>query len=378
MPRDAIEEIKKRHIRALKKGHKKSISQAIIDKYNWTVDELQILKPFINNIKPFETKNTSISNNVFTTNEMFGLLDHFVENKTTLKNYRSRVNALNKLLNVQNEQFSDIFCNVKTLSKAIVDKYSDPTAYFGFLLFILSKSQKLLDIATKQYNKIRGDVTTDDVFDVLKTQFNNYKNTQIVNQLKDRRKDLNYEAVYKNIFKKEDVLNNSEYASTHHLIAVMYTRALYDENDTIHINPRNYFQCVKLVNKDIDMDEENNFYNTKTGRLLLNDYKTSGIYKSYDVLLSKKVQKIINDSIDKNKRTYLIEKEKGGTMAPNSLSEMVQRVMGHTIDTIRKSIESYEINVKKTSREHLAWVSRHTIITQEVSYLAQTTQYAHH
>ena len=158
----------------------------------------------------------------------------------------------------------------------------------------------------------------------------------------------------------------------------MYTHALYDENDTIHINPRNYFQCVKLVNKNNDMDEENNFYNTKTGRLLLNDYKTSGIYKPYDVILSKKVQKMINDSIDKNKRTYLIEKEKGGTMAPNSLSEMVQRVMGHTIDTIRKSIESYEINVKKTSREHLAWVSRHTIITQEVSYLAQTTQYAHH
>ena len=378
MPRDAIEEIKKRHIRALQKGHKKSISQAVIDKYNWTVDEMKILKPFINNVKPFETKNTSISNNVFTTNEMYRLLDQFVENKTTLKNYRSRVNALNKLLNVQNEQFSDIFSNVKTLSKAIIDKYSDPTAYFGFLLFVLSKSQKLLDIATKHYNKIKENGTTDDVFDVLKTQFNNYKNTQIVNQLKDRRKDLNYEAVYKSIFKKEEELNDSEYASTRHLISVMYTHALYDENDTIHINPRNYFQCVKLVNKDNDIDEENNFYNTKTGRLLLNDYKTSGIYKPYDVILSKKVQKIINDSINKNKRTYLIEKERGGTMAPNSLSEMVQRVMGHTIDTIRKSIESYEINVKKTSREHLAWVSRHTIITQEVSYLAQTTQYAHH
>ena len=378
MPRDATEEIKKRHIRALQKGHKKSISQSVIDKYNWTVDELKILKPYINNVKPFETTNTSISNDVFTTNEMYRLLDQFVENKTTLKNYRSRVNAFNKLLNVQNEQFSDIFSDVKTLSKAIIDKYSDPTAYFGFLLFILSKSQKLLDIATKQYKKKKDKGTTDDVFDVLKTQFNNYKNTQIVNQLKDRRKDLNYEAVYKSIFKKESELNKSEYASTHHLISVMYTHALYDENDTIHINPRNYFQCVKLVNKNNDMDEENNFYNTKTGRLLLNDYKTSGIYKPYDVILSKKVQKMINDSIDKNKRTYLIEKEKGGTMAPNSLSEMVQRVMGHTIDTIRKSIESYEINVKKTSREHLAWVSRHTIITQEVSYLAQTTQYAHH
>ena len=77
---------------------------------------VKILKPYINNVKPFETKNTSISNNVFTTNEMYRLLDQFVENKTTLKNYRSRVNALNKLLNVQNEQFSDIFSNVKTLS----------------------------------------------------------------------------------------------------------------------------------------------------------------------------------------------------------------------------------------------------------------------
>jgi len=378
MPRDAIEEIKKRHIRALQKGHKKTISQSVIDKYNWTVDELSILKPFINSNKPFEMKNTSISNNVFTTNEIYKLLDQFVENKTTLKNYRSRVNALNKLLKVQNEQFSDIFLDVQALSKKIIDKYADPTAYFGFLLFVLSKSQKLLDIATSHYNKTKETNTTDDVFDILKTQFNNYKNTQIVSQLKDRRKDLNYEAVYKSIFKKENELNISQYASTRHLISVMYTHALYDEKDTIHINPRNYFHCVKLVNKDDDMDEENNFYNIDTGRLLLNDYKTSGIYKPYDVILSQKVQKIINDSIDKNERTYLIEKEKGGTMAPNSLSEMVQRVMGHTIDTIRKSIESYEINVKKTSREHLAWVSRHTIITQEVSYLAQTTQYAHH
>ena len=70
----------------------------------------------------------------------------------------------------------------------------------------------------------------------------------------------------------------------------------------------------------------------------------------------------------------MIEKDTGGVMARNSLSELVKRIFdGYTIDTIRKSIESYEINVKKTNRDHLAFVSRHTIITQEISYLAQTT-----
>jgi len=53
------------------------------------------------------------------------------------------------------------------------------------------------------------------------------------------------------------------------------------------------------------------------------------------------------------------------------LSEMIQRILSYNIDTIRKSIESYEINIKKTNRLHLANVSRHSVLTQEVSYLSK-------
>jgi hypothetical protein len=373
MVRDQIEEIKKRHIRDLTNGKKKSISQQVVDKYNWTVDQLKEIEPYIVNRNPNSVKTTKISSKEFTKKEAFDLLDKHVENETTLKNYYSRVNTFLKLMNINNDIFSDVFIDTHAMIKTIVDTHKDPTAYFGFILYILSKSDKLLHIASEHFKNSRDKNTTDDVFDFLKTQFNNFKNKQIITDLHNRRNDFEYERVYNKIFNTESDLSKSYYCSTRHIIALMYTHALYDKDGVIHINPRNYFRKVMLISSDKELNDVDNFYNTKTGRLVLNEYKTAGIYKPYDVVLTSKVQKIINDSIKLKKRTYLIEKETGGSMAPNSLSELVKRVFGYTIDTIRKSIESYEINVKKTDRNHLAFVSRHTIITQEVSYLAQTT-----
>lgn len=373
MVRDKFEDIKKRHIRDLKSGKKKSISQQVVDKYNWTVDQLKEIESYIVDRNPNSVKTTKISSKEFTKKEAFDLLDKHVENETTLKNYYSRVNTFLKLMNINNDIFSDVFIDTRAMIKTIIDTHKDPTAYFGFILYILSKSDKLLHIASEHFKNSRDNNTTDDVFDFIKTQFNNFKNKQIITDLHNRRNDFEYERVYNKIFNTESDLSKSDYCSTRHIIALMYTHALYDKDGVIHINPRNYFRKVMLISSDKELNDVDNFYNTKTGRLVLNEYKTAGIYKPYDVVLTSKVQKIINDSIKLKKRTYLIEKETGGSMAPNSLSELVKRVFGYTIDTIRKSIESYEINVKKTDRNHLAFVSRHTIITQEVSYLAQTT-----
>lgn len=373
MVRDKFEDIKKRHIRDLKSGKKKSISQQVVDKYNWTVDQLKEIESYIVDRNPNSVKTTKISSKEFTKKEAFDLLDKHVENETTLKNYYSRVNTFLKLMNINNDIFSDVFIDTRAMIKTIIDTHKDPTAYFGFILYILSKSDKLLHIASEHFKNSRDKNTTDDVFDFIKTQFNNFKNKQIITDLHNRRNDFEYERVYNKIFNTESDLSKSDYCSTRHIIALMYTHALYDKDGVIHINPRNYFRKVMLISSDKELNDVDNFYNTKTGRLVLNEYKTAGIYKPYDVVLTSKVQKIINDSIKLKKRTYLIEKETGGSMAPNSLSELVKRVFGYTIDTIRKSIESYEINVKKTDRNHLAFVSRHTIITQEVSYLAQTT-----
>nr|QOI90325.1 hypothetical protein HWQ62_00188 [Pyramimonas orientalis virus] len=354
-----MECIKKRHIRDLKSGKKKTIAESVITKYNWTIDELEYLQPFINSKKPLEVSNTSVNKGIFTKAEVYELLDRNVTNKTTLSNYKSRVNALSTLLNIENEEFSKIFDDLDVLINAIIGKYKDPTSYFAFMLFILSKSQKLLD-------------TSNNSFDIIKSRFDEYKNKQIVNQLNARQNDLEYERVYKSIFETEKKYNQSDYASMKHVITTMYTHALYDKNGKIHINPRNYFDNVLLIKNDKQMNHENNFYNINTGRLLINNYKTSSIYNAYDVVLSNDVRKVLSDSM-KTPRGYLIEKESGGTFAKNSLSEMIKRIFGYTIDTIRKSIESYEINVKKTNRVHLAEVSRHSVMTQEVSYLARTT-----
>lgn len=368
MPRDQIEEIKKRHIRDLLKGKKKSISQQVVDKYNWTVDQMKVIRPYIAS-PPQTQNNTSTSSTMFTRKEVFDLLQKHVTNETTLKNYYARTNAFMRMMKIENDVFSDIFIDIDALVKTVVETHKDPTAYFGFILFVLSKSVKLLKIGDRHFKIKNGDL-----FDHLKTQFNNYKNKQIVSDLQSRRNDYEYERVYKTIFEIEAKLRKSEYGSTRHIVALMYTHALYDKDNVIHMNPRNYFRKVLLISSDEELDETNNFYNIHTGRLVLNDYKTAGIYKPYDVVLREDVQKIITDSITLKPRSYLIEKDASGIMSMNWLSELVKDIFnGYTINTIRKSIESYEINVKKTDRSHLAWVSRHTVMTQEVSYLAQTT-----
>lgn len=355
------ESIKSRHIRDLKSGKKKSIMESVVSKYNWTVDEMEFIKPFINSKKPLTISNNVIKKGVFTKSEAYSVLEKCVENQTSLKNYKSKVNALMDLMNVENEEYSHIFDDLDKLIESIIKKYKDPTCYFSALLFILSKSQKLLDIVPTN------------TFDTIKNRFEKYKNQQTVNYINDRQSDLEYERVYKSIFNTEKKYAEEHYATIKHIITVMYTHALYDSNGVIHINPRNYFDKVILINSDELLNEKENFYNINTGRLILNDYKTSGIYNAYNVILTNDVQKVIKDSLKNSKRTYLIEKESGGAFAKNSLSEMFKRIFGFTIDTVRKSIESYEINVKKTDRVHLAQVSRHSVITQELSYLARTT-----
>lgn len=351
---------KKRIIRFLKNGQWNSVSNDILSKYNWTQEEENYLKTFLKKEKPNDIRNTIIHDNAFTKQEAYHVLEQIIRNEYTLKNYKSRVNTLLTLSGVKNEIFSDVFKDDELVSK-ITKKYKDPKDYFGFLLKIISISSKLESTIPK------------DTFDKLKTQFEFYKNQQILSNINERKEDTQYEKVYNTIFKIEEKLNKSQPYTMKHIIALLYTRALYDTNDNIHMNPRNYFVRVTLVYNDSDMNDADNFYNVKSGRLLLNKYKTSGIYQPYDVVFSNEVKNIIDESVQRYPRIHLVEKQGGGVYSSNALSEMIQRLMEYKIDTIRKSIESYEINVKKTDRVHLACVSRHSIPTQEITYLAKQT-----
>jgi hypothetical protein len=351
---------KTRILRELKNGKKSSITETTFKQYNWTTDEKEFLKKYINFKKPFDIQNKVRETEFVSKFEIYSILEKYVDNQTTLKIYKSKVNSLLSLMSIDDENFSSVLKNVNLLISKITTKYKDPTSYFAFLLYILGKCSKLYDSIKKQE------------YDVIKHHFDNHKKAQTVKQLNERNSDIQYEKVYNHIFDIEKRFNKDEYASMKHIISLMYTRALYDQQGIIHMNPRNYFVKVKLVQIDSEMNQAENFYNYNTGRLIINDYKTAGIYEPYNIILNEEVKKIIYDSITTYPREFLIEKSNGGIYAGNSLSEMIQRTLNYSIDTIRKSIESYEINIKKVSREHLANVSRHTIITQTVSYLANT------
>lgn len=358
-----LEKKRRRFINDLKAGRRQTIGEEIVQdpKYKWTVEDMQFLQQFIRSRNQNAIVNDQICDTCFTKKEAFALLEKHVENKNTLKNYKSRVNTLLRLMNIQDDNFSALLCKsrIDKLIASIIGAYKDPTSYFAFILFILDKSTKLTECVPKN------------TFDVVKKHFDDYKSRQTVKQLNDRREDVEYERVYRHIFNKEDEFRRTCYASMKHIIALMYTHALYDRNKVIHMNPRNYFVRVELVSKDSDMDARGNFYNLRTGRLLLNDYKTSKLYEPYDVFLTPDVRDVIGASVAQTPRRYLITQPDGNVYKDNSLSEIVAKYLGYSIGTIRKSIESYEVNVNKTDRTHLAIVSRHTVLTQEVSYLAK-------
>lgn len=358
-----LEKKRRRFINDLKAGRRKTIGENIVNdkKYKWTEEEYKFLQSFISQRNPNKINNTDICDECVCKHEAYQIIEKHTDKETTIKNYKSRVNTFLKIMNIDNENFSIIFSksNIQKLIDYILKTYKDPTSYFGFILFMLSKSEKLNNCVPK------------DTFDKIKKHFDDYKSKQTVKQLQDRHEDVDYKYVYNHIFNKEKEYRKNESGSIKHIISLMYTHALYDNNNIIHMIPRNYFVNIKIVKNDNNMNDNENFYNSKTGRLLINNYKTSGIYEPYDVILNNDVRNIIVKSFEQNPRNYLITQPDGSEYKNNSLSEIIKKYLGYNIDTIRKSIESYEYNIKKTDRTHLAIVSRHTILTQEVSYLAK-------
>eukprot|EP00965_Chrysotila_dentata_P018030 598873-Pleurochrysis_carterae.AAC.1 len=61
--------------------------------------------------------------------------------------------------------------------------------------------------------------------------------------------------------------------------------------------PRSYFNAVKIVETGTQTNKTENFYVTSEGRLIINDHKTSNIYK-YSYVLPKDIQTVINKSLE--------------------------------------------------------------------------------
>lgn len=135
-----------------------------------------------------------------------------------------------------------------------------------------------------------------------------YKAQSYQKQVEKGKLDINYTEYFDELTQLNKKLEETEPSSEKNLINSLFTLGIYNDKGDLTMIPRlHYFKNVKLVSNDQDMNATGNFYNTKTGRLLLNNYKTVKTYGPYDYTLPKKVQQIINDSLQKNPREYLIE-----------------------------------------------------------------------
>ena len=135
-----------------------------------------------------------------------------------------------------------------------------------------------------------------------------YKAQSYQKQIEKGKLNINYTEYFDELTQLNKKLEETEPGSEKYLINSLFVLGIYNDSGDLTMIPRlHYFKNVKLVNNDKDMNDTGNFYNTKTGRLLLNNYKTVKTYGPYDYTLPKKVRQIINDSLQKNPREYLIE-----------------------------------------------------------------------
>ena len=289
-----------------------------------------------------------------------------IDNNTKCANsaraYKSNLNALLKLFRVDSRIVNELFDeNSDTyIVQKISTAYKNTANYLCTIVWLITNTEALKHHLAESRR------------DFYVQQFKLSKEQQTVKNIEERYHASDYEKVYLSLFETERRLAKEKYGSIDHIVALMYSKGLYDNTDTIHINPRNYFACVRLDYTESTICVKHitgNVLFVPNGRLVLTDYKTSKLYAPYDVILSDYSMQVIRTSLEMFPRSHLLSPPKGGSYSQTSLRDKINRIMGYGIDAMRKSIESYEISIKGSSRVHLATVSRHSVTTQDISYL---------
>jgi hypothetical protein len=108
---------------------------------------------------------------------------------------------------------------------------------------------------------------------------------------------------WEDVIKKRDELGQKEYGSRRHLLLSIYT----------YIPPlRQDFNEVRILTRTPRKADDNYIIiNTRTARLVLNEYKTAKLYGKFEADLPKPLAKIIKASIEQRPRDYLFTDVEG-------------------------------------------------------------------
>ena len=385
----------RRLIKSLESGKQKTIRMSTLEKYKdgFTSEEYTMMTeiavrpitltkktpegpapgPVVEAPAPAKkTKSKSSQKREFTLDDVRAVIEEHASSTGSAKTYIQRLPPLMKLLlsgpEGGSEDFSLIF--KKNTIDQIIQKlnahYKRPSQHIQTLLYIFQRAKALQSMFTD----------SEAMLTKLRKSMRTHSDREKVANRKERLNDTtDYVGLYKKIFEIEKTLAKKEKGSQDHLVALMYTKAVYgNTKKDLRLIPRNYFWAVRLVENDNQIirkkKDGENFYNIHSGLLVIQNYKTTLKYDPVDIFLNTHVKKIIQESYAKNPRKYLFETPAGKQYNDKNFRTQITRVLGVGIDIYRRAIINYELQVAKRPRDEISQSAAHSVETNELVYQA--------
>jgi hypothetical protein len=226
-----------------------------------------------------------------------------VDNSKTESTYTSKLNAIMIKFNISKVDgiFSDVY---KFSYEEIVETFSGyvtPSQYIVMVPYIYDRSIKLKGIVDKLDK-------TGQLINRLRVEYKDSRDEEnIDNRALKKADETNYIQHYKDLFAIEEEYSKTENGSQKHLISLMYSKGLLDNQGNVLMIPRNYYYEIELIDNDKEIitkpkeaGKGYNYYNYNNGRMLIQSYKTAPKFGAIDITLSNYTKAVINKSIKEN------------------------------------------------------------------------------
>ena len=253
----------------------------------------------------------------------------------------------------------------------MTNAYTNPSNYIAMLLYVYDSSTKLKEIVDKQDK-------TKKLIEQLKEEKNDSMDREKVLSREFKKDDMtNYIQHYKDLFAIEEEFAKEDYASQEHLVSLMYSKGLLNNQGKPIFIPRNSFADVELIKNDneiitkpVTAGKGYNYYNINSGRLFLQSYKTKAKYGNVDIKLSNYTVKAIKASLVLRPRKWLFTTvlQNGKYNNNSSFGTVISNTLGITVNQIRRAFINYYLHFIEMPRNEIAKLARHSVETDEFTY----------
>jgi hypothetical protein len=191
--------------------------------------------PFVQRLPVTKTFQKNTDPNTFSIDEAKYVIHstRTVDDGKTEATYMSKLNAIMTKFNLNKVDgiFSDVYKNSYEKIVETFSGYANPSQYIVMLSYIYDRSIKLKGIVDKLD-------TTGKLMKRLKVEYKDSRDTENIDTRVVKKGDeTNYIQHYKDLFAIEEQLSKTDYGSQKHLISLMYSKGLLDNQNNVLMIP---------------------------------------------------------------------------------------------------------------------------------------------